>query len=389
MRRTVFCLAALVLLLAGCACAQPVETTASTEPPTVQTLPTVPATQPTATEIASPDSVQELVDAMTLEAQVGQLFLVRCPEVNVAETITQFQPGGILLFGRDFDGETPESMTRLIASYQAMAETPMLMAVDEEGGVVCRVSSHSAFRSQRFASIRELYNSGGLDAIRQTEQEKCQLLRQLGIQVNMAPVCDISTEPSAFLYSRSLGQSPDSTAQAVETMVSVMAQEQIGSVLKHFPGYGNNADTHIGTAVDERSYEQFQQGEFLVFAAGIEAGCGAVLVSHNVVQCMDAERPASLSAAVHEILREELGFTGVIMTDDLAMDAIDQQYEPGEAAVLAVQAGNDLLCVSELTEPYQAVLDAVKAGDISRQQLANSVYRILAWKQALGLLETE
>ena len=143
----------------------------------------------------------------------------------------------------------------------------------------------------------------------------------------------------------------------------------------------------MGIAVDHRSLEEYRQADFVPFRAGIEAGCGGILVSHNNVLSIDDTYPASLSPEAHRILREELGFDGVIVTDDLVMDAISSVYGTGEAAVLAVLAGNDLLCVSELPEQYNAVLAAIEDGTISKEAVRESAGRILSWKMELGLLE--
>ena len=161
----------------------------------------------------------------------------------------------------------------------------------------------------------------------------------------------------------------------------------IGSVLKHFPGYGNNLNTHTGISLDERPYEHFMESDFLPFKAGIRAGAPAVLVSHNIVACMDEAYPASLSAPVHEILRRELGFEGVILTDDLAMDALKEYTDGGAAAVLALQAGNDMVLTTDYPTQIDAVLAAVEAEEIDEAQIDASVRRALEWKQSLGLLE--
>ena len=165
-----------------------------------------------------------------------------------------------------------------------------------------------------------------------------------------------------------------------------MAGQGVASVLKHFPGYGNNADTHTGIAHDMRSYETFEQADFVPFRAGIEAGANVVLVCHNIVECMDASMPASLSPRVHEILRQELGFSGVIVTDDLYMRGIRDFMGPADAAVQAVLAGNDLLCCTEFEVQVPAVVEAVRHGVIDQAQVDASVLRILCLKQALGLL---
>ena len=272
--------------------------------------------------------------------------------------------GGFVLFGEDFEGQTPDSLRQTLSGYQSAARIPMLLAVDEEGGTVTRISRYPAFRSQRFPSPREAFAGGGLTQALSNEEEICQLLQSLGINVNLGPVCDISEDPNAFMYQRSLGQDAAATGDFVAGTVKLMNAYQIGSVLKHFPGYGNNADTHTGLAVDGRSLQALESSDLLPFAAGIEAGCGAVLVSHNIVQALDRDSPASLSPAVHRYLRDTMGFDGVVMTDDLVMEAITDRYGTGEAAVLAVQAGNDLLCSTDYAEQYSAVLSAVLDGRI-------------------------
>lgn len=394
---------AFILLLTGCThapaptIAQRTETTVSQTPNTTvvqeTTVPeTTPAEETTSTETqptettAAPTIEEILLDTMTVEEKVGQLLLARCPDINAIEDISAYHLGGYILFGRDFDNETPDTVKAKLKQYQSAATIPLLIAVDEEGGTVCRVSNRSAFRSTRFPSPRKLYESGGLAAITTAEEEKCQLLHDLGINVNMAPVCDVTTDPNAFMYSRSLGESPEVTGAFIQNTVAVMSQYQVGSVLKHFPGYGNNTDTHTGIATDTRSLETLESVDLFPFAAGIALNCDAILVSHTIVTCLDEEFPASLSTAVHAYLREEMGFDGVIVTDDLIMEAITQQYGAGEAAVLAVLAGNDLLCSTEYHIAYEAILKAVQEGRISAELLDQAVLRLLRWKAKLGLL---
>jgi beta-N-acetylhexosaminidase len=277
-------------------------------------------------------------------------------------------------------------MTEKLMSYQNAAKLPLLIAVDEEGGTVNRVSSNPAFRNQKFSSSRNLYAGGGMDWVLYEEHEKCALLTSLGINVNLGPVCDIATDPSAFMYRRSLGQDPQTTADFVTTVADIMSNHKIGCVLKHFPGYGNNADTHTGIAVDTRALAELERNDLMPFAAGIQSRVGAIMMSHIIVSCLDPDHPASLSPAVHKYLREDMGFNGVIVTDDLAMDAICDQYGIGEAAVLAILAGNDLLCSTNYPVEYAAVLDAVNTGRISISLIDSAVYRILSWKSQIGIL---
>ena len=385
----ILCLALAMLLLTGCAAPRtaptPEESPRSSEITTQPPVTEPPTTEPPATE--PPDPVKEMLETMSAEEKVGQLFLARhCGETAAAD-LANYHLGGFILFAEDFAAETPESITETIEKYQTAASIPLLIAVDEEGGTVCRVSCFSAFRSAPFPSPRSLFDQGGMDHVLGVEAEKAHLLSSLGINVNMAPVCDIATQQNSFLYRRSLGQSPQITGEFAAGAVELMHAFQVGAVAKHFPGYGNNADTHTGSAVDSRSLAQFELEDLIPFSMAIDAGCDAILVSHTVVNAMDPEFPASLSPAVHSYLRSILGFKGVIVTDDLVMGAISEKYGAGEAAVLAVLAGNDLLCSSEYGVQFQAVLEAVQSGRISESQLNTAAERVLRWKQTLGLIE--
>ena len=383
----------LALLLTGCTVVTQTPTVAPTQA-TMTEAETTQETQPTYAAIPSTEATvptepfEAQMDAMTTEELVGQLFLARYPgHSRAAQDLAQYHFGGYILFSADFEGESPSSISGTIQGLQDAATTPLLIAVDEEGGTVARLSGKSGFRESRFPSPRDLFDEGGIDLVLQTEQEKCDLLKSSGINVNMAPVCDITTDPNAFMYKRSLGQSAGVTGGYIRDVVTLMQDNKVGSVLKHFPGYGNNADTHIGSAVDTRTLEDLEQNDLVPFKTGIDAGCGAILVSHTVIGCLDEEYPATLSPTVIKYLREEMGFDGVIMTDDLQMDAITDVYGAGDAAVMAILAGNDLLCSSEYAVQYEAVLQAVQDGTIPMEQLKQSVSRILAWKADLGLLE--
>lgn len=207
--------------------------------------------------------------------------------------------------------------------------------------------------------------------------------------LNLAPVCDVSVNPADYIYKRTLGKDARTTASYIEAVVQQMQKSGIGSVLKHFPGYGPNGDTHLGFVRDDRPMETFLKEDFLPFQAGIDAGTPSILVSHNIVSCMDSSLPASLSPVVHQLLRENLKFDGVILTDDLSMNAICSQYGLEESAVLAVQAGNDMIISTDFEAQIPAVLQAVQDGTVPQSQIDNSVLRILRWKQQLGLLTAE
>lgn len=338
------------------------------------------------------DQVSSVLNSMTTEQKVGQLFFVRCPQHEAVEDVTTWHLGGYLLFGRDFQNLTANEIIQKLNAYQEAAGrdsgVPLLIGTDEEGGSVVRLSSNPRIRAQKFRSPQQLFADGGMDAVTDDTHEKDVLLRALGINVNFAPVSDISTDAHDFIYARSFGQDTDATEKYVAVMVDQMSRDHMGSVLKHFPGYGNNADTHTGVAVDNRPIKTFESSDFLPFQAGIgqSDGSSAVLVSHNIVKAMDESLPASLSPAVHKILRRQLGFDGVIMTDDLAMAAVQSYAGNGSAALMALKAGNDMVLTSDYHTQIPQILAALKNGKLSEDDIDSACRRVLLWKQSLGIL---
>ena len=394
MRRGVLWALLLSFLLAGCAPAGAPAGEGSGQEPSQSAMAPAPeagtSAQPQPAPEPEPPTQEELlqamVDTMTPEEKAGQLFWVRFPETGWDELAREWHPGGFLLFGRDFKNRTPEELRTLLASLQETSPIPLLLGVDEEGGTVVRASYYPAFRAEKFRSPQALFAAGGLEAVRADALDKSAFLLDLGLNVNLAPVCDVSTDPADFIYARAFGQDAQATAEYADTVVSAMGEGGMGSVLKHFPGYGSNRDTHTGIAVDQRPLEQFRQSDFLPFQAGIDAGAGGVLVSHNIVTCLDPELPASLSPASYQVLREELGFEGVAMTDDLDMDAVQKYVEEGTAPVMALQAGADLVLTSDPQGGIPSVLEAVETGALTWDRLDQSVLRVLRWKLQLGLL---
>ena len=396
MKRIIAALLAALCLLTGCAergLPDPLEPSVTPEAPVIRDDTPSPA-EPSEEERAE-QYLQELLGAMTIEEKVGQMFFVRCPETGAAEDVAAYHLGGLLLFGRDYKnaaGEwlTATELTAKLTACQAAASIPLFIGSDEEGGTVTRASRNPNLFAERSKSPQQLYAANTdtrdpLDTIAADAEEKSMLLLDWGINVNFAPVADVSTDPADFIYDRTFGQDAAATAEYVARVVTVMQDAGMASVLKHFPGYGSNVDTHTGVAIDTRSYESFAESDFLPFEAGIAAGAPFVLVSHNVVECMDSSLPASLSPEVHRILREELSFEGIAITDDLAMDAV-AAYANGEAAVLAVLAGNDMLVTSDYQSDIPAVLAAVSDGRISEEQIDESVLRVLRVKLSMGLL---
>ena len=396
MKRILAAMLAALTVFSTAGCAKPDNSTEPAAPDQqVEPAPTVPQEpvltpeeqaeqERLAAEQAREKRLQTLLDSMTLEEKVGQLFFVRCPTENAVEDISTYHLGGYLLFGRDFkDGDnwlTKEQFLEKIQSYQDAAEIPLFIGSDEEGGTVTRASRNPNLFSETFKSPQKLNYIGGIEEILRDTDTRSRELRALGINVNFAPVCDVSTDPKDFIYDRTLGQDANMTADYVRLVVPAMTEGGTLPVLKHFPGYGNNVDTHTGIAVDQRPMETFENSDLLPFQAGIEAGAPFVLVSHNIVTCMDADLPASLSPAVHRVLREACGFEGIAITDDLAMDAVQAYAKNGAVAVMALQAGNDMIITTDYRTQIPAVIAAVQDGTLDESVIDNACLRVLRCK---------
>ena len=318
------------------------------------------------------------MSTMSTDEKIGQLFLVRVPASNAQNIVSQYQFGGYILFGRDTENKTKDELINNIKSYQSVSKIPLIIATDEEGGIVVRVSNNSNLASEAFKSPQELYNEGGYSLIKQDTITKGNLLSSLGINVNLAPVADVSTNSSDYIYSRSFGKDATQTSKYVSTVISASHETSTSFVMKHFPGYGNNADTHTGISIDNRSLDSFKKSDFLPFEAGIKENGEAILVNHNIIVNIENNIPASLSPKVHNILRSELGFTGIIMTDDLAMDAIKNYVE--KPSVQALKSGNYMIIITDYEEGIKEIKEALNSGTIGMETVNKAVTRILAWK---------
>ena len=325
---------------------------------------------------------EEFMKGMTLEEKIGQMLFPRFNLTNYTDDIPIKKPGGFILFAYDFVfNET--FIQQYINKSQELSEAnvglPLGLAVDEEGGNVVRVSPYHRDEGG-FPSPQQIYNESGNDGILKIDQEKRDLLRKFFLNVNLAPVADISYNSSDYIYDRTLGRGPEESAEYIEKDVEGYVNDNFTCCAKHFPGYGNNIDTHGDIAIDKRSYEQFQNEDFLTFEAAIRKQIPMILVSHNIVLCKDKKYPASLSKAWHDILRNELNYTGLILTDDLSMGAIKKYTDNISEAVLAVNAGNDILLTSDYYKHYDALMKAADDGKITEETVDKACKRIIAWK---------
>ena len=332
------------------------------------------------------EKVDQTMEKMTLEEKVGQLFMARVPEQNQIADIQNFHLGGYLLFDRDMEGKGQAEVKQAIADYQANSKTPMFIGSDEEGGTVSRLSRNQIV-SPAFESPQALYKKNSWDGITQEIDRKAQVFGELGIQLGMFPDADVSTDPESFIYDRTIGMDAAGTSHYVKLSVEEMKKQKIGSTIKHFPGYGNNRDSHVEIVTDDRPLDELRKNDFLPFEAGIKAGVDSIMVSHNIVNAIDANRPASISKPVHDLIRNELDFTGVIMTDDMDMAGLANFISQEEAGLQALQAGNDMILSSSYSTQIPYILDAIKKGEYSEEQLSHSVERLLTWKVELGLIK--
>lgn len=334
------------------------------------------------------ERAEEIVNSMTAQQKAGQIFWISCPdnETDANDVVSRYNPGGYVLSAENFENSKPYSMKSMLENFQSASAFRMAIACEEEGGDFVCASKYTQFRLNPFYSPQTLYQIGGFDEIFNDTRSKALFLKELGINTNLAPVADVSENPTDYIYSRTLGKNADDTGQYVKLSVRAYNEAGVTCVLKHFPGYGSNINTSHTISVDEREYSEFTSKDFIPFTEGIKANAPCIMISHNTVVSMDVANPASLSSSVHDILRTRLGFTGIIMTDDLADSAEYDKIGEVDVFLNAINAGNDILYTSEYEEGLPAVVKAVQTGKISEQRINTSVIRIIAWKLKYGII---
>lgn len=355
------------------------------------------------------DSVDNLINSrlqsMSLEDKIAQMYVVGALRDDY-QNMYKYNFGGYLYFGDFFEGKSEEEIINDIKSHQENVSNGirLITSIDEEGALVSRLNKLD-FINPKFRDSWDLYSEGGLEKIKEELSRKNEVLSKLGLNVNFAPVLDISSE-NAWIYRRTLKQDANITSQYAKTVIDETKDSKVIYCVKHFPGYGNSVDTHLGFATDNRSREEFDSKDLLPFKAAIDSGAKMVMVTHNLITCMDEEFPASISKNVHNVLREDLGFEGLIITDALNMGAIYETYSTKDALIYAINSGNDLICISlagagkmdkvanngnldlvTYDKLISYVKEAIEEGKIKEETIDTSVKRILKWKYDNGLLE--
>ncbi len=339
--------------------------------------------------------IESTLHRMSVDEKVGQLLLVGVGGKGVSPVakahITKRFAGGIILFGRNI--ADAQQVARLTAELQQVAQQtpnaiPLFIAIDQEGGIVARLKKGAtvfpgnlalgATRSERLAE-----KAGEITAIE---------LSAVGVNLNFAPVMDINTNPrNPVIGVRAYGESAELVSQLGTAYIRGLQGNGILATAKHFPGHGDtHVDSHKKLPTVGHDKKRMAAVELAPFRAAIAAKVAAIMSAHILYPALDADTPATLSHRILTgLLREQLGFEGLIITDDLEMQAIDAHYQTGNAAVMAIEAGADLVMVpwtlKKQQQAYNALRNAVKRGKISRTRLEASVRRILKAKRDFGM----
>lgn len=341
-----------------------------------------------------PGSIPEIIDKMSLDEKIGQMFMIGVEGTSVGEDlknlITSRKPGGIILFRDNITGL--EQLTDFINELKSanFGNIPLFLSVDEEGGRISRLPQPL----KELPSAMSVGEAGDEAFSREIGRLLAAKVEAFGFNMDLAPVLDIFSNPAnTVIGDRAYGYDPLSVARHGLQVMRGLREEGIIAVIKHFPGHGDtDVDSHLGLPAVEHDRERLAGFELVPFRKAIEEGAEAVMVAHILVTSLDPELPASLSPAVISgLLREEMGFDGVVITDDLTMRAITDNYGIGEAAVKSVIAGNDILLVchgqERQAEAMDAVAKAVEEGIIDEARIDGSVERILKLKAKYGLCD--
>lgn len=350
-------------------------------------------TKPTKTE-----EVQNIVDSMSLEEKVAQLFLVQ-PEAIVdigtataagdatKQAINKTPVGGFVYFSDNLQSEQQvQDMLRNVQKYSKdRIGLPAFLSVDEEGGTVARVASTGRFDVTDVGDMADIGASGDVDQAKQAGDTIGTYLSDLGFNLDFAPDADVLTNPeNTVVKKRSFGSDPQVVSDMSLAVTQGLAQHQVYSVYKHFPGHGATAgDTHQGYAYTDKTLDELKQSELIPFENAIQNNAAFIMAAHiSAPRVTGDDTPASLSKTmITDILRGQMGYDGIVVTDAMNMGAVTEQYTSAQAAVKALQAGADLVLMPEdFQEAYQGVLDAVKDGTLTEQRINESVTRIVKVK---------
>lgn len=354
--------------------------------------------EPVGEQESGDTAARNILNSMTTEEKAAQIFFVTPEAITGVQTVTaagdatkaaleKYPVGGLVYFSANLI--SPEQTRTMLANTwaysQEVMKVPVYLGVDEEGGTVARVASNPAFSVTQYQGMRAIGDTGDPSQAYQAAQTISSYLKDLGFNMDFAPDADVITNPeNKVIGNRSFGTDPQLVGDMVSAAVKGFRDQAMASCIKHFPGHGGTkGDTHEGYAYTDRTVEQMESAELLPFRSGIEAGVEFIMASHiSAPNTPAGDTPASLSSyMLTDLLRELMGYQGLVITDAMNMGAISQQYSSAQAAVQAFQAGADMILMPEnFTEAYNGILQAVQSGQITQERLDTSVLRILETK---------
>ncbi len=346
----------------------------------------------------------EILNNMTLEEKIGQLFVVNFEQLDtrkkdtynftkvtatMREALKKYKVGGVIFFATNI--ETPAQTTKFINKLQGFSTVPMFISVDEEGGDVARIANNEKMNTTSFPTMEIVGAMANEDYAFDMGQTIGREIKGLGFNLDFAPVADVRTnELNTEIGNRSFGDDQKLVAKKVSQVVSGLQSENVAATLKHFPGQGSTAgDSHKGAVDVDSDINELRKVSFVPFKAGIKAGVDVIMVSHlSISNVTGSTKPASMTELVmKDILRTELSFEGVIITDAMNMKSVTKYYTPGEAAVNAISAGADMVLMPEnFVAAYNAVYNAVSNGKIDEKTIDEKVQRILELKIKRGII---
>ena len=342
--------------------------------------------------------INEIISGMTLEEKAAQLFMITPEALTGMDPVTaagettrkaleEYPVGGIIYFRKNLvNPEQVRTMTANIQTY-AMERTglPLLLSVDEEGGSVTRFGNNPGFDFDASADMKAIGESGDPQQAYELGERLGSFLYDLGINMDNAPDADVLSNPqNTVVRDRSFGSDCEVVSEMALAELRGLESQGVIGMLKHFPGHGATAgDTHEGYAYTDASLEEMMANELVPFADGIEAGVDVIMVGHiSCPKVTGDDLPASLSEKMTtQILRQEMGYDGFLITDAMNMGAVSENYSSSEAAVAAIRAGIDMILMpQDFQQAYEGILNAVESGELTEERIDESLRRITALK---------
>ncbi len=346
-----------------------------------------------------PERIQAYIKEMSPEEKIGQLLMPAFREFQYTDSVEEFTQsmenviekyhvGGVILFKENI--KTRGQVQRLIEELQKKSKVGLYMGVDEEGGIVSRIASNPEMGFDPAPLAFDIGATNDEEQAYAVGKSIGAMLKELGFNMDFAPVADIWSNPNnEVIGKRSFGTDPDQVSKMVNEVVRGLTEEEVISVIKHFPGHGDtNEDSHVGRAFVDRSLEELHGRELVPFQNAINQEVEAIMIAHVELPQIDKGIPATLShKIITGILKNEMEFKGLVITDALDMEAITAQFGKGEAALQSFMAGTDILLMPDIDEAYNYLLKAYKDDVITDQRLEESVYKILYTKYKYDIIE--